>query len=219
MFDFSWGELVVIGAVALIVIGPKELPTVLRTLGQWMTKIRRMASEFQGQFQEAMREAEMADLKREIDTATRGFGSHFDDPFDETNRPKPETKPETNAAAASDSTEGATSTDGATKRAELVAASEGVTLEGHSMPAEPAVPAAPAVPPVTDASPAVPTAPTAEPAPSASASRSAIAQPTRSAAASTIAVTAPVAPAPAPTEHTAPPTSPAPLVTEGSDRA
>ena len=67
MFDFSWGELVVIGAVALIVIGPKELPTVLRTLGQWMTKVRRMASEFQGQFQEAMREAEMADLKKSFD--------------------------------------------------------------------------------------------------------------------------------------------------------
>src|SRR6516225_1052611 len=132
MFDFSWGELVVIGAVALIVIGPKELPTVLRTLGQWMTKIRRMASEFQGQFQEAMREAEMADLKRELDTATRGFGSHFDDPFDETNRPKPETKPETSAAAASDATEGATSTEGATKRAELLPASDGVTPDGDS---------------------------------------------------------------------------------------
>jgi sec-independent protein translocase protein TatB len=64
MFDIGWGELVVIGIVALIAIGPKELPTVLRTLGQFMAKIRRMASEFQGQFQEAMREAEMADLKK-----------------------------------------------------------------------------------------------------------------------------------------------------------
>jgi len=64
MFDIGWGELVVIGIVALIAIGPKELPTVLRTLGQYMGKIRRMASEFQGQFQEAMREAEMADLKK-----------------------------------------------------------------------------------------------------------------------------------------------------------
>jgi sec-independent protein translocase protein TatB len=64
MFDIGWGELVVIGIVALIAIGPKELPTVLRTLGQFMGKVRRMASEFQGQFQEAMREAEMADLKK-----------------------------------------------------------------------------------------------------------------------------------------------------------
>ncbi len=67
MFNFGWGELVVIGIVALIAIGPKELPTVLRTLGQWMGKVRRMANEFQGQFQEAMREAEFADLKKHAD--------------------------------------------------------------------------------------------------------------------------------------------------------
>ena len=67
MFDLGWGELVVIGIVALIAIGPKELPTVLRTLGQYMAKVKRMASEFQGQFQEAMREAEFADLKKEAD--------------------------------------------------------------------------------------------------------------------------------------------------------
>ncbi len=68
MFDVGWSELVVIGIVALIVIGPKELPTVLRTIGQYMTKIRRMASEFQGQFQEAMREAEMEELKKNVDS-------------------------------------------------------------------------------------------------------------------------------------------------------
>ena len=67
MFDIGWGELVVIGIVALIAIGPKELPTVLRTLGQYMAKIRRMAADFQGQFQEAMREAEMADLKKQAE--------------------------------------------------------------------------------------------------------------------------------------------------------
>ena len=42
MFDIGWGELVLIGVVALIVIGPKELPGTLRTLGQWMGKLRRM---------------------------------------------------------------------------------------------------------------------------------------------------------------------------------
>jgi sec-independent protein translocase protein TatB len=70
MFDIGWSELVVIGVVALIAIGPKELPGVLRAVGQWMGKIRRMASEFQGQFQEAMREAEMADLKKSVDEMT-----------------------------------------------------------------------------------------------------------------------------------------------------
>jgi sec-independent protein translocase protein TatB len=68
IFDLGWGELVVIGVVALIVFGPKELPTVLRTAGQWMGKIRRMAAEFQGQFQEAMREAEVAHLKEQFDS-------------------------------------------------------------------------------------------------------------------------------------------------------
>ncbi len=64
MFTLGWGEIVVIGIVALIAIGPKELPTVLRTIGQWTGKIRRMANEFQGQFQEALREAELSDLQK-----------------------------------------------------------------------------------------------------------------------------------------------------------
>jgi sec-independent protein translocase protein TatB len=66
MFEIGWGELLIIGIVALIAIGPKELPGVLRTLGQWMSKLRRMASEFQSQFHEAMREAELADLKKQV---------------------------------------------------------------------------------------------------------------------------------------------------------
>jgi len=81
MFDLGWGKIIIIAVIALIVIGPKELPAVLRTVGQWMGKIRRMAAEFQGQFQEAMREAEMADLKKSIDAitdATRGIGSGLD---------------------------------------------------------------------------------------------------------------------------------------------
>ncbi len=67
MFDIGWSELVVIGVVALIAIGPKELPGVLRSVGQWMGKARRMAADFQGQFNEAMREAEMADIKKQFD--------------------------------------------------------------------------------------------------------------------------------------------------------
>jgi sec-independent protein translocase protein TatB len=76
MFDIGWSELVVIAVVALIAIGPKELPGVLRMVGQWMGKARKMAAEFQGQFQEAMREAEMADLKKsfdEVKEAATGF--------------------------------------------------------------------------------------------------------------------------------------------------
>src|SRR5271166_4361538 len=81
MFDIGWSEFVVIGVVALIVIGPKELPAVLRAIGQWTTKLRRMAGEFQNQFQEAMREAEMADLKKQVDElgdTAKGLTSNFD---------------------------------------------------------------------------------------------------------------------------------------------
>jgi sec-independent protein translocase protein TatB len=67
MFDIGWGELLVIGIVALVVIGPKELPGVVRTLGQSMAKLRRMAADFQHQFNEAMREAELADLKKDAE--------------------------------------------------------------------------------------------------------------------------------------------------------
>ena len=84
MFDIGWGELLIIGIVALIAIGPKELPGALRTLGQWMGKIRRMAGDFQNQFNEAMREAELADLKKEVDDMASQASkmAHFD-PLDD----------------------------------------------------------------------------------------------------------------------------------------
>src|SRR5947209_5844572 len=66
MFDFDAGKLIVIGVVALIVIGPKELPRVLRQLGQAYSKMRRMAADFQGQFMDAMREAELDDIKKDL---------------------------------------------------------------------------------------------------------------------------------------------------------
>jgi sec-independent protein translocase protein TatB len=108
MFDIGWGELVIIGIVALIVIGPKELPTALRTAGQWMGKVRRMAAEFQGQFQEAMREAEMAELKKQVDeigNSTANLAnfdplgdvkSDFESAFDD--KPKPPVTPDTTVA-------------------------------------------------------------------------------------------------------------------------
>ena len=66
MLDIGWSELMVIGIVALVVIGPKELPGVLRSVGAMIGKLRRMAGEFQGTFQEALREAELSDLKKDL---------------------------------------------------------------------------------------------------------------------------------------------------------
>src|SRR5579862_3152686 len=67
MFDISWSEFLLIGIVALIVIGPKELPAVMRTIGQWTRKIRSMAADFQRQFERELRETEFADLKKQVD--------------------------------------------------------------------------------------------------------------------------------------------------------
>lgn len=73
MFDFDAGKLIVIGIVALIAIPSKDLPRVLRTLGQATGRMRRMAAEFQGQFMDAMREAEVADLRKEIEETNKSI--------------------------------------------------------------------------------------------------------------------------------------------------
>jgi sec-independent protein translocase protein TatB len=66
MFDFDAGKFIIIGIVALIVIGPKELPRVMRQVGQAAAKMRRMAAEFRGQFMDAMREAGIDDIKADV---------------------------------------------------------------------------------------------------------------------------------------------------------
>lgn len=66
MFDIGWTELVVIAVVAILVIGPKDLPRAMRTVGKWSGKMKRMAREFQGQFNEALREAELDEVKKEV---------------------------------------------------------------------------------------------------------------------------------------------------------
>lgn len=70
MFDlFDGSKLLVIGIVALIVIGPKDLPRVLRQVGQMVAKLRRMSREFQTQFMDAMREAELDDIRKDVEKA------------------------------------------------------------------------------------------------------------------------------------------------------
>jgi sec-independent protein translocase protein TatB len=103
MFDFSSGELLLIAVAALVFIKPKDLPGALRVVGQWTGKIRRMAGEFQDQFREVMREAEMADLKRDVDEAASKFTSGSD-PFGDIQRAvewKPPESTGTSAAPAS----------------------------------------------------------------------------------------------------------------------
>jgi len=145
MFDIGWSEIAVIAVVALIAIGPKELPGVLRMVGQWMSKARKMAAEFQGQFQEAMREAEMADLKKsfdEVKEAASGFAGgnimtslqkdvtsalRIDDP-DKPMDPQVATSNETTAALTSDPT---------TSHSDALATSHGDALAAPTTPEAP----------------------------------------------------------------------------------
>ena len=69
--DLSWGELILIGVVALVVIGPKDLPHAFRTLGHWMGKARALAREFQVHIDDLMRESQVDDMKREFNEMTR----------------------------------------------------------------------------------------------------------------------------------------------------
>ena len=89
MFDIGWSEILVIAAVAIVVVGPKELPRMLRTFGKTMGQVRRTANDFKRQFDEAVREAErevdledtrkslkaignpIADAKKDLDAAMR----------------------------------------------------------------------------------------------------------------------------------------------------
>jgi sec-independent protein translocase protein TatB len=63
MFDIGWSEMLVIAIVVIVVVGPKELPGMLRTFGKTTAKLRVMANDFRKQFDEAMKEAELDDLK------------------------------------------------------------------------------------------------------------------------------------------------------------
>ncbi len=68
MFDFTSSKLLILGIVALIVIGPKDLPALLRTIGKYVGIIKRQAAEFRAQFDEAMRESELAELRKQVET-------------------------------------------------------------------------------------------------------------------------------------------------------
>ena len=67
MFDIGWGEMLVIAIVVIVVVGPKELPGMLRTFGRTTSKLRVMANDFRKQFDEALKESELDDLKKVAD--------------------------------------------------------------------------------------------------------------------------------------------------------
>lgn len=78
MFDLGWTELLVIGVVALIVVGPKDLPVLFRNAGRWVGKARGMAREFSRAMNEAADEAGVSEIQKTIKTATNPVGSAMD---------------------------------------------------------------------------------------------------------------------------------------------
>jgi sec-independent protein translocase protein TatB len=71
MFDIGWTELLVIAIVLIVVVGPKDLPPMLRAFGKMTSNLRKMAGEFRSQFDEALRESELDDVRRTISDAQR----------------------------------------------------------------------------------------------------------------------------------------------------
>jgi sec-independent protein translocase protein TatB len=85
MFDIGWSEMAIILLVALIVIGPRDLPRVARTMGRWAAKGRAMAREFQTALEDMARETELDKVKSEIEKAGRtNFGKTIEKTIDPT---------------------------------------------------------------------------------------------------------------------------------------
>lgn len=79
MFDITSSKLLILAIVALIVVGPKDLPMLLRTIGKYLGVMRRHANEFRAQFDEVIREAELQDLKKEFEQVGRDVKSTMDE--------------------------------------------------------------------------------------------------------------------------------------------
>ncbi len=69
MLDIGWSEMAVVAVIALIIIGPKDLPRILRTAGQWANKARGIAREFRNSLDDMVRESDIGDIKKEVDAA------------------------------------------------------------------------------------------------------------------------------------------------------
>lgn len=93
MLDIGWSELMVIGALALIVVGPKDLPKLLRSFGKYVNQVRGMARDFQRSMEDAAREADISDMK-ELREAAKSLNDLKRMPFDTVTKPaKPASKP------------------------------------------------------------------------------------------------------------------------------
>jgi len=86
MLDIGWWELIVVGMVALVVVGPGELPALLRTIGRYVGMAKRQADEFRSQFDDAIRESEFNDLRDEVNNIKSGVTSSLDEAQESINK-------------------------------------------------------------------------------------------------------------------------------------
>jgi Tat protein translocase TatB subunit len=91
MLDIGWWELLVVGMVALVVVGPRELPTLLRTIGRYVGMAKRQADEFRSQFDDALRESEFNDLRNEMNEIKSDVTTSMDEAQQSLNKELSET--------------------------------------------------------------------------------------------------------------------------------
>ena len=73
MLDIGWTEILVITVVALFIVGPKDIPKALRTVGIWLGKLKSLSREFQNTVEDAVRESELDEVKKQIESAKNDF--------------------------------------------------------------------------------------------------------------------------------------------------
>jgi sec-independent protein translocase protein TatB len=163
MFDVGWTEMLVIAIVMIVVVGPKDLPNMLRTFGRTTAKLRAMAGDFQKQFNDALKEAELDDVKKSVDslrslnpaTEIRKQFNPFEKAaadvragLDAAMKPKPAPTTETPAAETPQAVEPLK--NGATQMPAEAAANEAPVVSMPSVNGPDAMPAPPAFPPMSE---------------------------------------------------------------------
>ncbi len=88
MFDIGWSEMLIIGVVALVVIGPKELPGALKTFAYWMKQARKLAREFQSGVDDMIRQAELDEARQAVEDARRTINRDIENAVDPTGEVK-----------------------------------------------------------------------------------------------------------------------------------
>lgn len=135
MFDVSWSELLILGVVTLIFVGPKELPRFLNTLGRYLGVVRRQANEFRSVFEQAMREAEMDEIQKEVRAVSDGVKASLDDATRSVESVKQAARVEEPKAASPEQPKAVAPAD---PPKAVTSAPEGASAEVSSTPAAPA---------------------------------------------------------------------------------